>query len=131
EASNQSEATRLAAQEIQKLVEEKQNLAKFLQQQSDMNDKLNRELAEDETKIAELERMVTNLSRESQDKRELLESIQSDKETISKALQQNKELKEQLGQLETRFVEMYVIGNLHPADFDRIGQFVKCTQCFL
>ncbi|CAB4017511.1 golgin subfamily A member 2-like [Paramuricea clavata] len=84
EASNQSEATRLAAQEIQKLVEEKQNLAKFLQQQSDMNDKLNRELAEDETKIAELERMVTNLSRESQDKRELLESIQSDKETISK-----------------------------------------------
>ncbi|CAB3980394.1 golgin subfamily A member 2 isoform X2, partial [Paramuricea clavata] len=73
---------------------------------SDMNDKLNRELAEDETKIAELERMVTNLSRESQDKRELLESIQSDKETISKALQQNKELKEQLGQLETRFVEM-------------------------
>jgi hypothetical protein len=42
------------------------------------------ELAEDETNIAELERMVTNLSRESQDKRELLESIQSDKETISK-----------------------------------------------
>ena len=33
EASNQSEATRLAAQEIQKLVEEKEHLAKFLQQQ--------------------------------------------------------------------------------------------------
>lgn len=42
------------------------------------------ELAEGKTKIAELEHMVTNLSRESQDKRELLESIQSDKETISK-----------------------------------------------
>ena len=33
EANNQSEATRLAAQEIQKLVEEKENLAKYLQQQ--------------------------------------------------------------------------------------------------
>lgn len=33
EASNQSEATRLAAQEIQKLVEEKENLAKYLQEQ--------------------------------------------------------------------------------------------------
>ena len=33
EASHQSEATRLAAQEIQKLVEEKESLAKYLQQQ--------------------------------------------------------------------------------------------------
>lgn len=33
EATNQSEATRLAALEIQKLVEEKENLARFLQQQ--------------------------------------------------------------------------------------------------
>ena len=43
-----------------------------------------RDLVEGESKIAELEHMVRNLSRESQDKRELLESIQSDKETISK-----------------------------------------------
>ncbi|XP_028394958.1 golgin subfamily A member 2-like [Dendronephthya gigantea] len=106
EASHQSEATRLAAQEIQKLVEEKESLAKYLQQQSDANDKLNRELAESEAKVTELENIVANLSRESQDKRELLESIQSDKETISKALQQNKELKEQLGELESRFIEM-------------------------
>lgn len=106
EANNQSEATRLAAQEIQKLVEEKETLGRFLQEQSDVNDKLNRELSESETKVSELEHMVTNLSRESQDKRELLESIQSDKETISKALQQNKDLKEQLGELETRFIQM-------------------------
>lgn len=33
EATNQSEATRLAAQEIQKLVEEKETLARFLQEQ--------------------------------------------------------------------------------------------------
>lgn len=43
-----------------------------------------RKLAKDEAKITELENLVTNLSRESQDKRELLDSIQSDKETISK-----------------------------------------------
>lgn len=46
--------------------------------------KLFRELLESETKVSQLEQMVANFSKESQDKRELLESIQSDKETISK-----------------------------------------------
>ena len=42
-----------------------------------------RNLLESEKKVSHLENMVNNLSKESQDKRELLESITSDKETSS------------------------------------------------
>lgn len=63
-------------------------------------------LEEKEDKIMELESTITRLGQEAGDKAQLLESIQSDKTALSRALTQNKDLKQQLAELQNGFVKM-------------------------
>lgn len=106
EATEQVESTQLAAVEIERLAEDKQRLAEHLQQEGRENDRLVREQERYLLRIHELESALARMGEEAIDKATLLETAQSDKETISRALKQNKELKEKTEELEERFVTM-------------------------
>lgn len=54
----------------------------------------------------DLETVVSDLKEESSNKAQLLENIQSDKTALSRALTQNKDLKQQLAELQNGFVKM-------------------------
>ena len=54
----------------------------------------------------EMEMNVQRLSDDSVDKEALLDSMQSDKTALSRAIAQNKELKVQLAELQNGFVKM-------------------------
>ena len=66
---------------------------------------LYRLVLDQDERIQELESAVARLGEDAVDRVSLLEDMQSDKETISRAMQQNKSLKEQLEQLEKGFVK--------------------------
>lgn len=66
-------------------------------------------LEEKEDKITQLEDRMSEVNREDGDKAHLLESIQSNKTALSRALTQNKELKHQLAELQNGFVKMVSI----------------------
>ncbi|KAJ7343092.1 Golgin sub A member [Desmophyllum pertusum] len=87
EASQQVQSTQLAAAEIERLAEDKQRLAEHLQQEGKENVRLVRDQERYLLRIQELETAVARLGEESIDKVTLLESVQSDKETISSSLQ--------------------------------------------
>ena len=63
-------------------------------------------------RIQELESAVARLGEDAVDRVSLLEDMQSDKETISRAMQQNKALKDQLEQLERGFVKTVSLGHM-------------------
>ena len=62
-------------------------------------------------RIQELESAVARLGEDAVDRVSLLEDMQSDKETISRAMQQNKAMKDQLEELEKGFVKIVSVGN--------------------
>lgn len=70
------------------------------------NEQLSRLCAEQETRLGELERRVENQVQEEEDRRRMLEDVQSDKATISRALTQNRTLKDQLAELQNGFVKV-------------------------
>ena len=70
------------------------------------NSQLSRLYQEKEDRIEELERQLARLEEDSTDRGRLLESIQGDKATISRALAQNKTLKLQLEELQAAYVKM-------------------------
>lgn len=57
-------------------------------------------------RLEELEMTVQRLSDSSVDREQLLETMQSDKTALSRAMAQNKELKHQLAELQNGFVKM-------------------------
>ena len=61
---------------------------------------------EKESRIMEMEMSVQQMSDEQVDKEQLLDSMQSDKTALSRAIAQNKELKSQLAELQNGFVKM-------------------------
>jgi len=63
-------------------------------------------LEEKEERITLLENQMTELGQEAGDREQLLENIQSDKTALSRALTQNKELKNQLAELQNGFVKL-------------------------
>lgn len=63
-------------------------------------------MAEKEEKLEELESLVNRFKEDANDRKALLESIQNDKATISRAVAQNKDLKYQLEELQDAFVKM-------------------------
>ena len=73
---------------------------------------ISRLLEERETKVLELETKLEDLGDLAGDKAELLEGIQSDKTALSRALTQNKDLKQQLAELQNGFVKMVGIKEL-------------------
>lgn len=62
--------------------------------------------AEQESRLGELERQVESQTQEAEDRRRMLEDVQSDKATISRALTQNRALKDQLAELQNGFVKL-------------------------
>lgn len=56
--------------------------------------------------MGDLERRVENQVQEEEDRRRMLEDVQSDKATISRALTQNRTLKDQLAELQNGFVKV-------------------------
>ncbi|XP_050389727.2 golgin subfamily A member 2 isoform X1 [Patella vulgata] len=92
--------------EISRLKTEYQELISRHEAQIRDNAQLSRFLEEKEERINELETTVNTLGEEAGDKAQLLESIQSDKTALSRALTQNKDLKNQLAELQSCFVKM-------------------------
>lgn len=70
------------------------------------NEQLSRLCTEQETRLGELERQVESQVQEEEDRRRMLEDVQSDKATISRALTQNRTLKDQLAELQNGFVKV-------------------------
>ncbi len=70
-------------------------------------------LSEREDRLQELEMTVERLQDNAVDSDSLLESMQSDKTALSRAIAQNKELKTQLAELQNGFVKMVCV----PKDF--------------
>lgn len=101
------EASRIElTNELMKLQSEQTDLSQRHESQIRDNAQLVRILEEKECKIIELETRLEDLSDMAGDKAELLENIQSDKTALSRALTQNRELKQQLAELQNGFVKM-------------------------
>lgn len=63
-------------------------------------------MEEKEERISDLEGSLSQLRREAADANQLLEGVQNDKTALSHALTQNRDLKQQLVELQNGFVKM-------------------------
>ncbi|XP_045922004.1 golgin subfamily A member 2 isoform X4 [Micropterus dolomieu] len=88
------------------LQQEKDALTAQFQGQLRDNEQLSRMCTEQEKRLGELERQVESQVQEEEDRRRMLEDVQSDKATISRALTQNRTLKDQLAELQNGFVKL-------------------------
>ncbi|KAM7144395.1 golgin subfamily A member 2 isoform 2-T2 [Macrochelys suwanniensis] len=101
-----TEAELSLQEEVQRLQQEKEELHGQYQAQVRDNEQLSHLNQEQEERLQELEKTVQRYSEESVDREQILENMQSDKATISRALSQNRELKEQLAELQNGFVKL-------------------------
>ncbi|XP_058709796.1 golgin subfamily A member 2 isoform X7 [Poecile atricapillus] len=93
-------------EEIQRLQQEKEELHGQYQAQVRDNEQLSHLNREQEERLLELEKAVERYNEEAVDRQQILEDMQSDKATISRALSQNRDLKEQLAELQNGFVKL-------------------------
>ncbi|XP_066436577.1 golgin subfamily A member 2 isoform X2 [Eleutherodactylus coqui] len=93
-------------QEVEKLHQEFLELQSRYQAQVQDNSQLSRLNQEQEERILELEKTLQRHSEDNVDKQQILENMQSDKATISRALTQNRQLKEHLAELQNGFVKL-------------------------
>ncbi|TSL28286.1 Golgin subfamily A member 2 [Bagarius yarrelli] len=91
---------------IHALQQERDALSLQYQAQVRDNEQLSRLVQEQEKRLEELEAQAQRAAEEAQDKLRILEDVQSDKATISRALAQNRELKDQLAELQNGFVKL-------------------------
>lgn len=70
------------------------------------NEQLSRLVQEQEARLEELERQAERAAEDAQDRLRILEDVQSDKATISRALAQNRDLKDQLAEFQNGFVKL-------------------------
>ncbi|TKS84409.1 Golgin subfamily A member 2 130 kDa cis-Golgi matrix protein [Collichthys lucidus] len=106
QSSGPSESEVALQEALNTLQQEKDALIAQYQAQLRDNEQLSRLCAEQETRLGELERQVENQVQEEEDRRRMLEDVQSDKATISRALTQNRTLKDQLAELQNGFVKL-------------------------
>ncbi|XP_070844707.1 golgin subfamily A member 2 isoform X3 [Chaetodon trifascialis] len=106
QSSGPSESEVALQEALNTLQQEKDALAAQYQAQLRDNEQLSRLCAEQETRREELERQVESHVQEEEDRRRMLEDVQSDKATISRALTQNRTLKDQLAELQNGFVKL-------------------------
>lgn len=104
--------------EVEQLQKELENLMGQLKAQVQDNESLSLLNREQEERLLELERAAERWSEQAEERKQILESMQSDRTTISRALSQNRELKEQLAELQNGFVRLvrscrpsFLIGN--------------------
>uniref|UniRef100_H9GCJ2 Golgin subfamily A conserved domain-containing protein n=1 Tax=Anolis carolinensis TaxID=28377 RepID=H9GCJ2_ANOCA len=103
-----TEAELRLQEELARLQQEKEALQGQCQAQVRDNQQLSRLNQEQEERLEELERSLQRYSEEAVDRQQILENMQSDKATISRALTQNRELKEQLAELQNGFVRLNI-----------------------
>ncbi|XP_063792687.1 golgin subfamily A member 2 isoform X3 [Pseudophryne corroboree] len=101
-----SEAELALQQEVEKLQQEFHELQSRYHAQVQDNSQLSRLNQEQEERLQELESTLQRQSEDSVDKQQILENMQSDKATISRALTQNRQLKEQLAEFQNGFVKL-------------------------
>ncbi|XP_061911267.1 golgin subfamily A member 2 isoform X2 [Entelurus aequoreus] len=106
QASGPSE-TEVALQEALNTLQQQNNSlnAQYQSQLSD-NEQLSRLCSEKEARLADLEQQVESRTQEADDRRRMLDDVQSDKATISRALNQNRTLKDQLAEMQNGFVKL-------------------------
>ncbi|XP_041706836.1 golgin subfamily A member 2 isoform X1 [Coregonus clupeaformis] len=88
------------------LQQERDSLNAQFQAQLRDNEQLSRMCSEQESRLSELERHAERGAEDAEDRRRMLEDVQSDKATISRALAQNRILKDQLAELQNGFVKL-------------------------
>ncbi|XP_072286640.1 golgin subfamily A member 2 isoform X3 [Pyxicephalus adspersus] len=101
-----SEAEQVLQKEVEKLQQEFQDLQSRYQALVQDNSQLSCLNQEQEERLLELEKTIERQSEENVDKQQILENMQSDKATISRALTQNRQLKEHLAELQNGFVKL-------------------------
>ncbi|XP_040081186.1 golgin subfamily A member 2 isoform X6 [Oryx dammah] len=101
-----SEAEQWLQAETERLQKELESLAGELQAQVKDNESLSHLNQEQEKRLLELEREAECWGEQAEERKQILESMQSDRTTISRALSQNRELKEQLAELQNGFVRL-------------------------
>ncbi|XP_049341993.1 golgin subfamily A member 2 isoform X4 [Astyanax mexicanus] len=106
QSSGPSERELALEESLQNLQQEKEALSLQYQEQVRDNEQLSRLVQEQESRLEDLERQAERSAEEAQDKLRILEDVQSDKATISRALTQNRELKDQLAELQNGFVKL-------------------------
>ncbi|XP_072552071.1 golgin subfamily A member 2 isoform X2 [Salminus brasiliensis] len=106
QSSGPSERELALEESVQSLQQEREALSLQYQAQVRDNEQLSRLVQEQESRLEELERQAEQAADEAQDKLRILEDVQSDKATISRALTQNRELKDQLAELQNGFVKL-------------------------
>ncbi|XP_038601320.1 golgin subfamily A member 2 isoform X2 [Tachyglossus aculeatus] len=106
EAPGPSEAERQLQEEAERLQGELARLAEQLRAQVQDNEGLSRLNREQEERLLDLERAAERWGEQAAEREQILESMQSDRTTISRALSQNRELKEQLAELQNGFVKL-------------------------
>ncbi|XP_012671057.2 golgin subfamily A member 2 isoform X2 [Clupea harengus] len=104
--SGPSEAEQALQEALYTAQQERDALSLQYQAQVRDNGQLSRLCQEQETRLEELERETQQAAEEVQDRRQILEHAQSDKATISRALAQNRELKDQLAEMQNGFVKL-------------------------
>ncbi|XP_032721855.1 golgin subfamily A member 2 isoform X1 [Lontra canadensis] len=101
--SQEEQRLQMEAEQLQKELE---TLAGQLQAQVKDNEGLSRLNQEQEQRLLELERAAECWGDQAEERKRILETMQSDRTTISRALSQNRELKEQLAELQDGFVKL-------------------------
>ncbi|KAM5298592.1 golgin subfamily A member 2 [Ctenodactylus gundi] len=101
-----SEAEQRLQAEAEKLQKELEHLAGQLQAQVQDNESLSRMNREQEERLLTLEREAELWNEQAAERKQILETMQNDRTTISRALLQNRELKEQLAELQDGFVRL-------------------------
>ncbi|XP_043838363.1 golgin subfamily A member 2 isoform X3 [Dromiciops gliroides] len=101
-----SEAEQRLQEEAEQLRKELEGLSGQLRAQVQDNEGLSRLNREQEERLLELERAAERWGEQAAEREQILESMQSDRTTISRALTQNRELKEQLAELQNGFVKL-------------------------
>lgn len=101
-----SEAEERLQGEVEQLQKELEGLTGQLRAQVQDNESLSHLNREQEGRLLELEREAQHWSEQAEERKQILESMQSDRTTISRALSQNRELKEQLAELQNGFVRL-------------------------
>ncbi|XP_067105918.1 golgin subfamily A member 2 isoform X1 [Osmerus mordax] len=101
-----SERELLLQEALSSLQQEKEVLDIQYQSQLRDNEQLSHMCLEQEERLAELERHAEQEAGEAEDRRRMLDDVQSDKATISRALAQNRTLKDQLAELQNGFVKL-------------------------
>ncbi|XP_062411052.1 golgin subfamily A member 2 isoform X2 [Sardina pilchardus] len=104
--SGPSETEQALQEALNTAQQQRDGLSLQYQAQVRDNEQLSRLCQEQEARVEELERETQRSAEEVQDRRRVLEDAQSDKATISRALAQNRELKDQLAELQNGFVKL-------------------------